>query len=57
LQLSKKDYNIIVLDNLSLGHEKSLPKNIKLLKGDIRDEKFLDVSFSENKIDYVMVIF
>jgi len=43
-----------VVDNLSLGHEKSLPKNVKFLKGDIRDENFLETTFSENKIDYVM---
>jgi UDP-glucose 4-epimerase len=55
LELKRTDkYNIIVLDNLSLGHEKAIPKDVLFLKGDIRDEEFLESVFSKNKIDYVM---
>lgn len=42
---------IIVIDNLSTGHKKSLPQNIKFYQGDVRDEKFMDNVFKKEKID------
>ncbi|HQN74873.1 MAG TPA: UDP-glucose 4-epimerase GalE, partial [Bacillota bacterium] len=42
---------IIVIDNLSTGHKKSLPQNIKFYQGDVRDEKFIDNVFKKEKID------
>jgi UDP-glucose 4-epimerase len=42
---------IIVIDNLSTGHKKSLPENIKFYQGDVRDENFMDNVFMKEKID------
>ncbi|MDY0011220.1 MAG: UDP-glucose 4-epimerase GalE [Candidatus Izemoplasmatales bacterium] len=42
---------IIVIDNLSTGHKKSLPQNIKFYQGDVRDENFMDNVFMKEKID------
>ncbi|MDD3713201.1 MAG: UDP-glucose 4-epimerase GalE [Candidatus Izemoplasmatales bacterium] len=42
---------IIVIDNLSTGHRKSLPQNIKFFQGDVRDENFMDNVFKKEKID------
>lgn len=42
---------IIVIDNLSTGHKKSLPQNIKFYQGDVRDENFMDNVFVKEKID------
>jgi len=51
--LNDKKYNIIVLDNLVYGHEKSLPKNVQLIKGDVGDKELLSNIFSSNKIEAV----
>ena len=52
--LLKKRHEVIVLDNLEKGHEKSLPNNLKLIKGDVGDKKLLDKLFREEKIEVVM---
>ncbi|MBC2856405.1 MAG: UDP-glucose 4-epimerase GalE [Cetobacterium sp.] len=49
---SKKD--VIVLDNLQTGHVDSVPENVKLVLGDLRDTEFLNKVFKENKIDGVI---
>ncbi|SJZ96979.1 UDP-glucose 4-epimerase [Cetobacterium ceti] len=45
---------VIVLDNLQTGHRDSVPENVKLLVGDLRDKEFLDKVFKENKIEGVI---
>ncbi|CAG8772373.1 14220_t:CDS:2, partial [Cetraspora pellucida] len=47
-------YEIIILDNLSKGHIKSIPKGIKFEKADIRDKIALEQIFSKYKPDAVM---
>ncbi|CAG8737661.1 15375_t:CDS:1 [Racocetra fulgida] len=51
---TQQDYEIIVLDNLSKGHIKSIPNGIKFEKADVRDKKALERIFSEYKPDVVM---
>ncbi|CAG8476814.1 12769_t:CDS:1 [Cetraspora pellucida] len=51
---TQQGYEIIVLDNLSKGHIKSIPNGIKFEKADIRDKKALERIFSEYKPDAVM---
>lgn len=45
---------VIVLDNLQTGHRDSVPENVKLLVGDLKDKEFLDKVFKENKIEGVI---
>lgn len=61
LALLKKNYEIIVLDNLSNSHEESLVRIAKIAgrslvfeKGDVRDRIFLDNVFSKHKISAVL---
>lgn len=54
--LVKQKHNIVVIDNLYLGDEKNLEcikKEIKFLKHDYTDEKFLEQVVSDNKIEYI----
>ncbi|CAG8582354.1 2684_t:CDS:2 [Cetraspora pellucida] len=51
---TQQDYEIIILDNLSKGHIKSIPKGIKFEKADIRDKTALERIFSKHKPDAVM---
>ena len=37
--LLKNHYNVSVIDNLSMGKKKSLPKEIKFIKGDILNHR------------------
>ena len=49
------DYEVVVIDNLTEGHEQSLDMNeIKFYKGDISDKILLKKIFKENKIDGVI---
>ena len=52
--LLKKDYQVVVLDNLSTGHKEVLPKNIKFYLGDITNYKDLVKVFKKENIDVVM---
>lgn len=47
-------YNVVVLDNLSKGHKKSVHKKAKLIIGDIADENLVREALKENQIDVVM---
>ncbi|PKK94768.1 MAG: UDP-glucose 4-epimerase GalE [Tenericutes bacterium HGW-Tenericutes-5] len=47
----KNNHEVIVIDNLSTGHIESLPKEVKFYQGDIRDERFLDEVFLQERID------
>ncbi len=46
--------DVIVADNLETGHKASVPADVKLYEGDIRDSAFLDKVFTENKIEAVI---
>lgn len=52
-ELLDREEEVIVLDNLSLGHEDAVLGG-KLLVGDLRDKEFLDKTFSENEIEGVI---
>jgi nucleoside-diphosphate-sugar epimerase len=54
LSTTKKDHNIIVLDNLSSGFVENVPKrdNVKFIQGDITSEDVLKTVFS-NRIETV----
>ncbi len=47
------DNNVVVIDNLSNGSRKNLPKNCKFYKNDITDNK-VGTIFKNNKIDIVI---
>jgi UDP-glucose 4-epimerase len=51
--LGRKGYDLIILDNLSTGHKKSVLFG-ELIEGDLKDSKLLDAIFGNNKIDAVM---
>ncbi|KAJ3212104.1 hypothetical protein HK099_007804, partial [Clydaea vesicula] len=48
------NYQVIIVDNFSKGHKESIPKNVTVEEGDIRDKNFLDAAFSKHKPDAVM---
>ena len=53
--LNDKGYNVIAVDNLVKGHEKSLKiSNAKYYNGNIGDKELLNKIFAENKVDGVM---
>ena len=54
--LLSEGYKIIVIDDLSTGHEKSLFDGVAFYKSTIGDSKTLKKIFSENKIDIVLHI-
>ncbi len=54
--LLSEGYKIIVIDDLSTGHEKSLFDGVTFYKSTIGDSKTLKKIFSENKIDIVLHI-
>jgi UDP-glucose 4-epimerase len=47
----KNNHEVVVIDNLTTGHIEALPKEVKLYQGDIRDERFLDEVFLQERID------
>lgn len=51
--LTKKGYDVVVVDNLCTGHRAAV-KNAELRVGDVRDRVFLDTVFSEFNIDGVI---
>lgn len=53
-QLLEKGYEVVVLDSLEGGHEASVPKEAKLVVGDIYDGNLLASLFSSHKFDAVM---
>lgn len=53
LELVRKGYEVIVVDNLEKGHKEAV-KEAKLYVGDLRDDTFLNQVFEENKIEAVV---
>ncbi len=54
LELIKKNYDVIVIDNLSNGHKEFLQKDARFYEGDIRDEKLVEKIIHDEKIDSVI---
>ncbi|MGL5721989.1 MAG: UDP-glucose 4-epimerase GalE [Brevinema sp.] len=52
--LSKKGYGVVVLDNLSKGHQESLDPSIPFYKGDLADAPLLAQIFAKHSISTVM---
>ncbi|WKY48611.1 UDP-glucose 4-epimerase GalE [Eubacteriaceae bacterium ES3] len=52
--LLEKQFEVVVVDNLSTGHLKSLPVSVCFEEGDIRDSDFLNKVFLKHQIDGVM---
>ena len=56
LALTKAGYDVIILDNLSYGHQEIVEQvlKVKLIVGDISDRAFLDQLFTTHNITAVM---
>ena len=59
INLLKRDYKIIIFDNLSTGHIETINSlkaigNIEFQKGDLLNIKDLELLFEKNKIDAVI---
>ena len=52
--LLDKDYEVVVLDNLSTGHRQSVPDGAVLEVGDIRDAACLERLFLRHEVGCVM---
>jgi len=53
-KLVKKGYEVIVLDNLSKGHEEAVDKKAILIKDDLGNSEILNDIFKKDKIDCVI---
>ena len=54
VQLLDKQYDVVVVDNLSTGHQWAVDKRARFYRCDIRNKKDLDKIFKKEKIDVVM---
>ena len=54
VQLLDKQYGVVVVDNLSTGHQWAVDKRASFYQCDIRNKKDLDKIFKKEKIDVVM---
>lgn len=52
--LKDRGDEVFVLDNMQTGHVDSIPEDVKLFLGDLRDKEFLERVFKENKIDGII---
>ena len=53
-QLVEAGYEVVVVDNLEMGHRWAVPAQAKFYEGNVGDSQLLDRVFSENKIDAVL---
>jgi len=53
-QLIEKGYDVTVIDNLLTGHIDAIHKKATFYNGDIRDRKFMNLVFKQEKIDAVV---
>jgi UDP-glucose 4-epimerase len=53
-QLLGVGHQVVVLDNLSRGHRKAVPKNAELVVGDLADRDGLAALFGQHKFDGVL---
>lgn len=49
-----KGYEVVVVDNLEKGHKEAVDKRAKFMLGDLRDMKFVNSIFLEDKFDAVV---
>lgn len=49
-----KGYEVVVADNLERGHQDAIDKRAKLVIGELKDKKFVERIFSEDKFDAVV---
>ncbi len=54
LSLLDKKHEVVVIDNLSTGNEKLLPKEVKFYKCNIEDAKEIEKILTDNKFDLLM---
>lgn len=52
--LMQQQEDVVVIDNLQSGHRQSLPPQVKLYEGDIRNAAALDEIFTTNRIEAVI---
>lgn len=52
--LSRENFNPVIFDNLSTGHREFVPRQVKLIKGDLCDYRQTEKVFSTHKIDAVV---
>lgn len=53
-ELIDKGRDVVIVDNLQTGHVGAVHPKAKFLKGDVRDEAFLDTVFADNQIEAVV---
>ncbi|MBS4195528.1 UDP-glucose 4-epimerase GalE [Lederbergia citri] len=53
-ELLARGEDVVVIDNLQKGHSAALLDGAVFYDGDLRDEPFLDLIFTENNIDSIM---
>lgn len=53
-KLLEYKHNVVVLDNLEVGHEDAVPKEAKFIQGDIADISLVKGVLKKNKIEVVM---
>lgn len=53
-QLLKAGYEVVVFDNLICGHKKTLPKNVRLIEGDLRKKEDINAALKSEKFDAVL---
>lgn len=49
-----KGYEVVAIDNLERGHESSIDRRAKFIKGDLKDEDFVESIFSNQAYDCVV---
>lgn len=53
--LKMADHDVVVFDNLEEGYQEAVPKDVKLIKGDLRDGyQLIETILKEEKIDCVV---
>ncbi|EKD62354.1 MAG: hypothetical protein ACD_52C00209G0012 [uncultured bacterium] len=53
-ELVKNGFEVVVFDNLSLGHIEAVPKEAVFIKGDLANKKAIEQVFNEHKFDGVL---
>lgn len=52
--LIERNYDVVVVDNLCLGHKESIHPKARFYEGDIRDRDFLTSVFEKEEIEGVI---
>ena len=54
LALADRGDEVVVLDNLRQGHAEALPRNVRLVKADLADDKIVDLVVGDGPWDGVL---